>query len=103
MVVWCLTKNLKHIKINTRTAKALISYEIRAFFNLRCRETGIDPTFYANRERALDEIMPYDHISCCVTKEFLLEELAQAKKAATTDDCRQGCNGCGLERWCSKR
>lgn len=65
--------------------------------------TGIDPTFYANRERALDEIMPYDHISCCVTKEFLLEELAQAKKAATTDDCRQGCNGCGLERWCSKR
>ena len=66
-------------------------------------QTGVDPKFYANRERGLDEVLPYDHISCLVTKEFLLEELEQSRRAATTPDCRQGCNGCGFERWCSKQ
>ena len=33
----------------------------------------------------------------------LLEELEQSRRAATTPDCRQGCNGCGFERWCSKQ
>lgn len=38
------------------------------------RECGLDPDFYAARERALDEAMPWDHIHCGVTKDFLRKE-----------------------------
>ena len=62
-------------------------------------ETGIDPAFYAFRRREKDEILPWDHIDCGVTKEFLWREKEKADKAATTKDCRQGCNGCGLQRF----
>lgn len=62
-------------------------------------ETGIDPAFYAFRRREKDEILPWDHIDCGVTKEFLWHEKEKADKAATTKDCRQGCNGCGLQRY----
>ena len=62
-------------------------------------ETGIDPAFYAFRRREKDEILPWDHIDCGVTKEFLWREKEKADKAMTTKDCRQGCNGCGLQRY----
>ena len=62
-------------------------------------ETGIDPAFYAFRRRERDEILPWDHIDCGVTKEFLWREKEKADQAATTKDCRQGCNGCGLQRY----
>ncbi len=62
-------------------------------------ETGVDPAFYAFRRREKDEIMPWDHIDCGVTKEFLWREKCKADEAATTKDCRLGCNGCGLQRF----
>ena len=62
-------------------------------------ETGIDPAFYAFRRREKDEILPWDHIDCGVTKEFLWREKEKADQAKTTKDCRQGCNGCGLQRY----
>lgn len=62
-------------------------------------ETGIDPAFYAHRRREKDEILPWDHIDCGVTKEFLWREKEKAEKAQTTKDCRKGCNGCGLQRF----
>ncbi len=62
-------------------------------------ETRIDPAFYAFRRREKDEILPWDHIDCGVTKEFLWREKEKADQAATTKDCRQGCNGCGLQRY----
>ena len=62
-------------------------------------ETGIDPAFYAFRRRDKDEILPWDHIDCGVTKEFLWREKEKAEQAATTKDCRKGCNGCGLQRF----
>ncbi len=62
-------------------------------------EVGVDPAFYAFRRREKDEILPWDHIDCGVTKEFLWREKEKADKAATTKDCRQGCNGCGLQRY----
>lgn len=65
-------------------------------------KAGIDPAFYANRARALDEILPYDHISCHVDKAYFLAERKVALEGWTTPDCRQGCNGCGLERWCNQ-
>lgn len=63
------------------------------------RECGMDPAFYANRERAKDEILPWDHIDSGVTKQFLWHEKEKSERAETTKDCRKGCNGCGIQRW----
>ena len=63
------------------------------------RECGLDPAFYANRVREKDEILPWDHIDSGITKQFLWHEKEKSEQALTTRDCRQGCNGCGLQRW----
>ena len=63
------------------------------------RECGLDPVFYANRERTKEEILPWDHIDSGVTKTFLWHEKEKSEHAETTKDCRKGCNGCGLQRW----
>ena len=62
-------------------------------------ETGVDPDFYATRERPLDEVLPWDHIDCGVTKEFLIREYQKALKGELTHDCRKGCVGCGVKRY----
>jgi len=62
------------------------------------RACGIDPRFYLRR-RDPTEILPWDHLECGVTKDFLLRELdkANADDAAYTPDCRAGtCTGCGV-------
>src|SRR3712207_704882 len=41
---------------------------------------GLDPNFYAYRQREYDEIFPWDHIDVGVTKEFLIRENELAKK-----------------------
>ena len=58
-------------------------------------ECGLDPHFYANRQRQKDEIMPWSMISSGVTEAYLWRELQQAKAGITTPDCRTHCNGCG--------
>ena len=58
-------------------------------------ECGLDPHFYANRQRQKDEIMPWSMISSGVTEAYLWQELQQAKAGVTTPDCRTHCNGCG--------
>lgn len=57
---------------------------------------GIDPLFY-HRRRSQDEILPWDHLDCGVTKDFLLREMEQSRIEAATADCRTGtCTGCGV-------
>ncbi len=70
------------------------------FFNLDTwREAfancGIDPSFYANRRRSYDEVLPWDHIDCGIRKEFLISEHKKALEAKTTPNCREKCAGCG--------
>ena len=60
---------------------------------------GLDPAFYAYRRREKDEILPWDFVDAGVTKEFLWREKVKADRAEVTKDCRQGCNGCGLQRY----
>ena len=67
---------------------------LRAF-----EETGLDPDFYATRERPLDEVFPWDHLDCGVTKQYLLREWAKARRGECTQDCRKGCTGCGVKRY----
>ena len=59
-------------------------------------ETGIDPKFYAERERDKDEVLPWDMISAGIDKAFLWREKELAEAAGTTPDCRLGCHACGL-------
>lgn len=60
------------------------------------KECNLDGEFYAYRERSYDEIFPWDFIDVGVTKEFLIAENEKAKKAALTNDCRLGCENCGV-------
>jgi radical SAM family uncharacterized protein/radical SAM-linked protein len=58
--------------------------------------TGIDPLFY-HRRRDTEEILPWDHLDCGVTREFLLTERENALSGSATPDCRNGvCTGCGV-------
>lgn len=59
---------------------------------------GLDPAFYAYRVRGRDEVFPWDVIDAGVTKAFLLREYDKAMRAEVTPDCRNGCNGCGLQK-----
>ena len=61
-------------------------------------DCGLDPAFYANRERSRDELLPWDFLDCGVTKSYLWHEKEKSDRAETTRDCRQGCNGCGIQR-----
>jgi len=61
-------------------------------------ECGLDPAFYAQREHALDEILPWSHIHVGVTASYLKREYRKALKGEETGDCRyEGCNVCGFE------
>ena len=63
-------------------------------------ESGLEPGFYAHRERSLDELLPWAHIDAGVTPAFLKREYQRAIEGKETPDCRyQSCNACGLERW----
>ena len=63
-------------------------------------EAGLDIKFYAQRERPLDELLPWAHIDVGVSQDFLKAEYTKALNAEVTPDCRGGaCNACGLERW----
>jgi len=60
-------------------------------------ESELNMKFYVNRVRQEDEILPWDHISCGVKKEYLLKEKEKALRAETTPDCRfVDCMSCGV-------
>ncbi|MBO5106761.1 MAG: TIGR03960 family B12-binding radical SAM protein [Clostridia bacterium] len=63
------------------------------------KKSGLDPEFYANRERETTEINPWDHLDFGVTKEFLTKEYALALCASTTPNCREKCAGCGANKY----
>lgn len=57
--------------------------------------TGVDPAAIANRERALDEPLPWDHISAGVSRRYLERERERALAEKITPDCSfAGCTGC---------
>ncbi len=58
--------------------------------------TGVDPDFYAYRERGLDEILPWDHIDIGVKKNFLKQDLQWSLRGRTRPDCRNTCYACGI-------
>ncbi|MFC2032617.1 TIGR03960 family B12-binding radical SAM protein [Chloroflexota bacterium] len=62
-------------------------------------ETGFEPGFYAQRERSLDELLPWAHIDVGISATFLKREYQRALEGRPTADCRyEACDACGLER-----
>ena len=70
----------------------------RELWDQAISETGITAEFYAQRERALDEVLPWDIVDSAITKEFLLSEYDKAVNEITTRDCRKGCVNCGMNK-----
>lgn len=56
---------------------------------------GIDPGFYATRDRSTDEYLPWSRINIGVTSDFFKRERAASRCAELSPDCRETCLGCG--------
>ena len=59
------------------------------------KDCNVDVDFYSHRERSVDEILPWDFIDTCVSKQFLINEWNKAKEELITPNCRQKCSACG--------
>ena len=61
-------------------------------------ESGLDPKWYAYRQRPLSETLPWGHISNGVTPGFLWREFRYTWQERVTLDCRDGdCTACGFQ------
>jgi hypothetical protein len=58
---------------------------------------NIDPEFYASRAREMDEILPWDHISSGISKNFLIREYKKSRQGEISPDCRSVCHACGIQ------
>ncbi len=60
-------------------------------------ELGVDPAFYVERERARDEILPWDHLFVEMDKQWLGEEGQASLQVEFIDACSTGkCTTCGV-------
>jgi len=59
-------------------------------------EAGLDPNFYTVRERPLDEVFPWEHLSTSLKKKFLTEDYLWSLAGRTRIDCRNQCFACGI-------
>ena len=59
-------------------------------------DVGLDPDFYSQRERPIDEVFPWEHIDTTVRKKFLIEDYLWSQNGQTRLDCREQCFACGI-------
>ena len=63
---------------------------------------GLDIDFYTSRQREYNEIEPWDVVDYGISKKFLEREYKKALIAETTENCRDKCNGCGINVYCRR-
>ena len=61
-------------------------------------DTGVDPDFYALRERPVDEVLPWDMIDVGVRKAHLIKEREKCYRSELSPDCRHQCAACGAAK-----
>ena len=61
-------------------------------------DTGVDPDFYALRERPVDEVLPWDMIDVGVRKAHLVKEREKCYRSELSPDCRHQCAASGAAR-----
>ena len=59
---------------------------------------GLSVSFYAERERSVDEILPWDMIDVGVRKDHLKREREKCYTSTLSPDCRHQCSACGALR-----
>ncbi|MFH1625028.1 MAG: TIGR03960 family B12-binding radical SAM protein [Pseudomonadota bacterium] len=60
-------------------------------------DAGLDIESGNERKLSCDQVLPWDHLDCLVSKDFLIEEREKALKGLLTPDCRiEGCIDCGV-------
>ncbi len=60
-------------------------------------EEGLEIKDYVYRQRDAEEQLPWDHLSCGVTREYLVAEWKKAKDGVGTKDCLGNhCTNCGF-------
>ncbi|NLZ38254.1 MAG: TIGR03960 family B12-binding radical SAM protein [Firmicutes bacterium] len=59
-------------------------------------EVGLELAAAAQKQFAADEPLPWDHLDTGVSKRYLWREYQKALASEATEDCRQGCLGCGM-------
>lgn len=60
----------------------------------------VHPGWYAYRKIPLEETLPWDHIDCGVSKEWMLKEVRWAFRGKYIPDCATGrCYDCGICDW----
>jgi radical SAM family uncharacterized protein len=59
-------------------------------------EHGLDPSFYAHRQRRTDEVFPWEHITSAVRKNFLFQDFRMSLEGEIRVDCRLNCFACGI-------
>jgi radical SAM family uncharacterized protein len=63
------------------------------------QECGLDPDFYARRERDLFEKLPWSHIDAGVSEAYLRGEWLKTARGEATSDChKEPCTVCGVQR-----
>jgi len=59
--------------------------------------SGVDPGSYANSHWSYDDVLPWDHLSAGVSRDYLVDESRRAASGVPTPDCRLGkCVKCGV-------
>ncbi len=58
--------------------------------------------FYTTRDRCFEEKEPWDVVDYGISKTFLKREYDKAMMAITTENCKDKCNGCGINKFCGR-
>lgn len=61
-----------------------------------CREVGLDPEHYVDRERGMDELFPWEVIDQGVRRDYLWNEYQRGLQGLSTPRCMPGCRRCGV-------
>jgi len=61
-----------------------------------CREVGLDPDFYIDRERGKDELFPWDVLEQGVRRDHLWGEYQRGLQGELSPRCMPGCKRCGV-------
>lgn len=70
-------------------------HDFQAWLNA-FEKVGLDPDFYSHRDREVTELLPWDHISTSVRKQFMAQDFARSQESQTLEDCRHSCYACGV-------
>ena len=63
-------------------------------------EAGLHPGWYAYRRYPVEEVLPWDHIDCGMTKEWMVKDYQWAFRGKYIPDCATGrCYDCGICDW----